>query len=65
MGQQANSHRNAKLDEQKARAAGRRGRTGQNAPGRKAILDAASPVPAKGQTGGVTGQSRSAQRRGG
>jgi hypothetical protein len=56
MGQQANNAgRQAKLGQQKQRAAGRRGRTGQDAPTRKAILDAGSPMYAKGKTGGASG----------
>ena len=56
MGQQANNGgRQAKLDQKKQRAAGRRGRTGQEAPARKALMDAGSPVRAKGRAGGASG----------
>ena len=48
MGQAANSHRNASLDEKKLRAAGRND-------GRKAIREAVDPPPAKGDTGGAFG----------
>ena len=63
MGQQADSNRNAALDDQKSRAAGRRGRTGQNKPGQAQIRDAAAPHPAKGQTGGAYGKEGKAERR--
>jgi len=52
MGQQANSHRNASLNDKKQRAAGRTGRTGQAAPGHQ-INDRVSPKFAKGKTGGA------------
>jgi hypothetical protein len=39
MGQQADSGRNASLDQKKERAAGRRARTGQEAPGKTQIMD--------------------------
>ena len=55
MGQRADSNRNAALDDQKSRAAGRRGRTGQNKPGQGQIRDAVAAHPAKGQTGGAFG----------
>jgi len=55
MGQRADTKRNADLDEKKERAAGRGGRTGQSAPGRQEIRDAADPLPAKGKTGGANG----------
>ena len=48
MGQAANSHRNASLDEKKVRAAGRNTE-------RKAIREAIDPPPAKGATGGAFG----------
>jgi len=53
MGQQANSHRNASLNDKKRRAAGRTGRTGQAAPGQDQINDRVSPKFAKGKTGGA------------
>jgi hypothetical protein len=56
MGQRANSGRHASLDEKKERMAGRRGRTGQSAPGAEAIRDAGSPVPMKGKTAGAHGR---------
>ena len=65
MGQQANTGRNASLDEQKGRAAGRRARTGQRAAGRAAIRDAAIPLPMKGATGGAFGKEGMTNRRGG
>jgi hypothetical protein len=56
MGQQAdNGGRQAQLDQQKQRSAGRQGRTGQESPTRKAILDAQSALPMKGETGGAFG----------
>jgi len=51
MGQQANSHRNASLNDKKQRAAGRTGRTGQSAPAQDRIDDRVSPKFAKGKTG--------------
>jgi len=56
MGQQADSGRHAELDEKKQRSAGRKGRTGQQAPGREQM---ASPggAPMKGKTGGASGRS--------
>jgi len=56
MGQQANNAgRRAELDEKKQRAAGRRGRTGQESPVRKAMMDAGSGARVKGRTGGASG----------
>ena len=63
MGQRADSNRNAALDDQKSRAAGRRGRTGQNKAGQGQIRDAQAPHPAKGQTGGAFGKEGKAERR--
>ena len=65
MGQMANSGRNASLDEQKQRAAGRRGRTGQASPERQQIKDPAAAEPAKGKTAGAFGRDGRANRRGG
>jgi len=65
MGQQSDSGRNAALDEQKSRAAGRRARTGQKAPGREQILDASSGLPMKGKTAGAFGNKGQANRKGG
>jgi hypothetical protein len=44
MGQEADSRRHASLDEKKERAAGRRGRTGQYAPGADQIRDLPDPA---------------------
>ena len=63
MGQQANSGRHASLGEQNQRAAGRRGRTGQNAPGREQIRDSASPLPMKGKTSGAFGRGSTKDRK--
>ena len=63
MGQRADSNRNAALDEQKSRAAGRRGRTGQNKAGQGQIREAAAPQPMKGKTGGAFGKAGEAERR--
>ena len=60
MGQRANSGRNATLDEQKRRAAGRRERS----PEREAIADASNRKPAKGKTGGAFGTGAKRPRRG-
>jgi hypothetical protein len=60
MGQQANSHRNASLNDKKQRAAGRAGRTGQSAPGQDQINDRVSPKFAKGKTGGAFSMSEPA-----
>src|SRR4051794_22584076 len=65
MGQSANSGRQAKLDEQKERAAGRNARTGQSAPGREEIRDAVVPADMKGKTGGAYGEEGMANRKGG
>ena len=62
MGQRADSNRNAALDDQKSRAAGRRGRTGQNKAGQGQIRDAVVAHPAKGQTGGAHGKEGKAER---
>ena len=62
MGQRADSNRNAALDDQKSRAAGRRGRTGQNKAGQGQIRDAVAALPAKGQTGGAFGKAGKAER---
>ena len=56
MGQQANSGRNASLDDKKLRAAGRNEQNPQLNPAKDPDLD----VPAKGRTGGVW---RAAQAR--
>ena len=58
MGQAANSNRNASLDDQKARAAGRNST-------RKAIREAVDPPPAKGKTGGAFGAEGRANRASG
>ena len=55
MGQAANSNRNASLDDQKTRAAGRN-------TNRKAIREAVSPPPMKGKTGGAFGAEGNANR---
>ena len=55
MGQAGNSNRRASLDEQKERAAGRRGE-------REMVKDAVMPRETKGRTGGADGPG--AQRRG-
>ncbi len=68
MGQSADSGRNASLDEQKERAAGRRGRTGQHEEAKEQIKDtAAEPAaqPAEGATGGAFGRDNHANRKGG
>jgi hypothetical protein len=66
MAQQAdNAGRNASLDEKKGRSAGRQARTGQAAPGREQIRDAAVPLPMKGKTGGASGREGHPNRRGG
>ena len=57
MGQEADSRRNASLDEKKERAAGRMGRTGQNAPGRDAIAE-----PPARSAGGAFGADGKANR---
>src|SRR5688572_16311294 len=55
MAQRANNRgRNAQLDDQKRRAAGRR----ENAPERQAIRDRFDEKPAKGATGGAFGQAK-------
>jgi hypothetical protein len=57
MGQAAdNAGRNASLDEKKRRMAGRRGRTGQAAPGREEIREQADPNPLAGKVGGASGR---------
>jgi hypothetical protein len=61
MGQQANSGRNASLDNRKQRAAGRQ----QNTPERSAIKDAAGLEKAKGKAGGAFGREGLANRKGG
>ena len=63
MGQRADSNRNASLDDQKSRAAGRRGRTGQNKAGQGQIRDAAAAQPMKGKTGGAFGKAGTAEPR--
>jgi hypothetical protein len=45
MGQSSDLGRNASLDEQKERAAGRRGRTGQHEKGHEQIVLVSSSVP--------------------
>ena len=55
MGQAANSNRNASLDDQKARAAGRNTE-------RKAIREAVNPPTMKGKTGGAFGAEGNANR---
>jgi hypothetical protein len=56
MGQAANSNRNASLDDQKIRAAGRN-------TDRKAIREAVDPPPPmKGNTGGAFGGGKTADR---
>ncbi len=64
MGQREDSNRNAALDDEKTRSAGRRGRTGQQASTRESIKDAGTPggVPAKGATGGAFGKEGKAER---
>jgi hypothetical protein len=58
MGQAAdNGGRNASLDNKKNRMAGRRGRTGQAAPGREQIQDMANMNPMAGTTGGASGRN--------
>jgi hypothetical protein len=59
MGQQANSGRNASLDNKKARAAGREGQEV-----RKQIEDAYSETGAKGRTGGAFGAGGLANDKG-
>src|SRR4051812_49780957 len=61
MGQRANSNRNAQLDAEKERGAGRRN---TRSPEREAIKDAMDPVPMKGKTGGARGKDNRAERRG-
>ena len=61
MGQRANSNRNAQLDAEKERGAGRRK---TRSPEREAIKDAMDPVPMKGKTGGARGKDNRAERRG-
>ena len=56
MGQQANSGRNASLDQKKDRAAGRTGRTGQRATG------ASGGGAAKGKVDGAFGKDGMANR---
>ena len=63
MGQQANSHRNASLNDKTQRAAGRTGRTGQSAPGQDRIDDRVSPKFAKGKTGGAYSTAEPAHER--
>ena len=58
MGQAGNSNRKASLDDQKERAAGRRGE-------REMIKDAVKPRDMKGNTGGAFGADGKANRRGG
>lgn len=65
MGQRSDSGRNASLDEKKSRMAGRRGRTGQSAPGRDRVKDAVDELPMKGRTGGASGRDEMANRQGG
>jgi hypothetical protein len=60
MGQQANSGRNASLDNKKARAAGR-----QDQEVRKQIQDAYTETGAKGRTGGAFGHKGQANEQGG
>lgn len=64
MGQQANSHRHASLNDKKQRAAGRTGRTGQSAPGQEEINDRVSPKFTKGKTGGAFSAAEPADERG-
>jgi len=63
MGQQANSQRNASLNDKKQRAAGRTRRTGQAAPGQDQIDDRVSPKFAKGRTGGAFSTAQPAHER--
>ena len=65
MGQEADSNRNASLDNQKERAAGRYSRAGQSAPGKEEIRDALTSLPMKGETGGAFGKDDVANRTGG
>ena len=67
MGQEADSKRNASLDEKKQRAAGRHGRTGQNAPGRDAIAETGSRTigGAFGNQGEANREETGASKRGG
>ncbi len=65
MGQASDSGRNASLDEQKQRAAGRRGRTGQHDAAREQIQDAATDQPATGEVAGAFGRDNKANRKGG
>jgi len=60
MGQQANSGRNASLDNKKTRAAGR-----EDQEVRKEIEDAYSETGAKGKTGGAFGAGGMANDKGG
>ena len=60
MGQAANSKRNASLDDQKRRAAGRQG---QQSPENEAIRDFQSEQAAKGRTGGAYGRDEVANRQ--
>jgi hypothetical protein len=59
MGQSSNSGRNAALDDQKSRAAGRRN---TKSPERQAIRDWQRPVAAKGKTGGAKGRDGGANK---
>jgi hypothetical protein len=52
-----NAGRQASLDEKKERAAGRQ----QNDPARAAIKDQFEDQPAKGQTGGASGQNKTSR----
>ena len=58
MGQAGNSNRKASLDDQKERAAGRRGE-------REMIKQAVKPRDMKGRTGGAFGAENKANRGGG
>jgi len=61
MGQRENSNRQASLDAEKERGAGR---MNTDSPEREAIRDAKDPVPMKGQTGGAFGKDDHAERKG-
>lgn len=56
MGQAANSGRNATLDSQKARAAGRMGRKGQHNPEQESIRDALGVASTRGKIDGAFGK---------
>ena len=62
MGQAANSGRNATLDDQKARAAGRMGRQGQHSPERESIRDAQGATSTRGRIDGAFGKDGRANR---